>query len=62
MSGVRGWVWLIPIAAFRELAFAMFVGLMLDTWVARPLLVPALISLFSREHHRRPPGEAEAAP
>jgi putative drug exporter of the RND superfamily len=39
-------VWLIPIAAFRELAFAMFVGLMLDTWVARPLLVPALISLF----------------
>jgi putative drug exporter of the RND superfamily len=39
-------VWLIPIAAFRELAFAMFVGLMLDTWVARPLLVPALVSLF----------------
>src|SRR6201999_4265196 len=41
-------VWLIPIAAFRELAFAMFVGLMLDTWVARPLLVPALVSLFGR--------------
>jgi RND superfamily putative drug exporter len=41
-------VWLIPIAAFRELAFAMFVGLMLDTWVARPLLVPALVSLFER--------------
>jgi RND superfamily putative drug exporter len=39
-------VWLIPIAAFRELAFAMFVGLMLDTWLARPLLVPALVSLF----------------
>jgi RND superfamily putative drug exporter len=39
-------VWLIPIAAFRELAFAMFVGLMLDTWVARPLLIPALVSLF----------------
>jgi RND superfamily putative drug exporter len=39
-------VWLIPIAAFRELAFAMFVGLMLDTWVARPLLVPAFVSLF----------------
>lgn len=38
-------VWLIPIAAFRELAFAMFVGLMLDTWVARSLLVPALVSL-----------------
>jgi RND superfamily putative drug exporter len=39
-------VWLIPIAAFRELAFAMFVGLMLDTWLIRPLLIPALISLF----------------
>jgi RND superfamily putative drug exporter len=39
-------VWLIPIAAFRELAFAMFVGLMLDTWLARPLLVPACVSLF----------------
>ena len=39
-------VWLIPIASFRELAFAMFVGLMLDTWLARPLLVPALVSLF----------------
>jgi RND superfamily putative drug exporter len=39
-------VWLIPIAAFRELAFALFAGLMLDTWVARPLLVPALVSLF----------------
>jgi RND superfamily putative drug exporter len=39
-------VWLIPIAAFRELAFAMFVGLTLDTWVARPLLIPALVSLF----------------
>jgi RND superfamily putative drug exporter len=39
-------VWLIPIAAFRELAFAMFVGLMLDTWLARPLLVPALVTIF----------------
>ncbi|MBS1861198.1 MAG: MMPL family transporter [Actinobacteria bacterium] len=48
-------VWLIPIAAFRELAFAMFVGLMLDTWVARPLLVPALVSLFGRD-----PGQESA--
>jgi len=47
-------VWLIPIAAFRELAFAMFVGLMLDTWVARPLLVPALVSLFGRRTAEAP--------
>jgi RND superfamily putative drug exporter len=51
-------VWLIPIAAFRELAFAMFVGLMLDTWLARPLLVPALVSLFGGA--ASPPDEAQA--
>jgi RND superfamily putative drug exporter len=37
---------LIPIAAFQELAFAMFVGLLLDTLLARTLLIPALVSLF----------------
>lgn len=40
---------LIPIEAFRELAFAMFVGLMLDTLLARTLLIPALVSLFGRD-------------
>lgn len=55
-------VWLIPIAAFRELAFAMFVGLMLDTWVARPLLVPALVSLFGGGRQHEPEPEGEAAP
>lgn len=55
-------VWLIPIAAFRELAFAMFVGLMLDTWVARPLLVPALVSLFGGSDHDRDPEREPLAP
>jgi RND superfamily putative drug exporter len=57
-------VWLIPIAAFRELAFAMFVGLMLDTWLARPLLVPALVSLFGSGPEPSPTDDAtpEAAP
>jgi RND superfamily putative drug exporter len=56
-------VWLIPIAAFRELAFAMFVGLMLDTWLARPLLVPALVSLFGGASDReRPSGDPPAVP
>jgi RND superfamily putative drug exporter len=59
-------VWLIPIAAFRELAFAMFVGLMLDTWLARPLLVPALVSLFGggpeRESAARPEPERDPTP
>jgi putative drug exporter of the RND superfamily len=44
-----GAVALIPIAAFRELAFAMFVGLLLDTLLARTLMIPALVSLFGRD-------------
>lgn len=40
---------LIPIQAFRELAFAMFIGLLLDTLLARTLLIPALVSLFGRD-------------
>jgi RND superfamily putative drug exporter len=55
-------VWLIPIAAFRELAFAMFVGLMLDTWVARPLLVPALVSLFGGRGEEPERAEQEPDP
>jgi RND superfamily putative drug exporter len=55
-------VWLIPIAAFRELAFAMFVGLMLDTWVVRPLLIPALISLFGGAARTDPDPVARDAP
>jgi RND superfamily putative drug exporter len=40
---------LIPIEAFRELAFALSVGLLLDTLLARTLLIPALVSLFGRD-------------
>ncbi len=43
---------LVPILAFRELAFAICVGLLLDTLVARTLLVPSLVSLFGRQHRR----------
>jgi RND superfamily putative drug exporter len=39
---------LIPIQAFREMAFAMCVGLLLDTLLARTLLIPALVSKFGR--------------
>jgi putative drug exporter of the RND superfamily len=47
---------LIPLQSFRELAFAMAVGLLLDTALARTFLVPALVSLFEREdaESRRP--------
>ncbi|HET9152886.1 MAG TPA: MMPL family transporter [Solirubrobacterales bacterium] len=40
---------LIPIEAFREIAFALSVGLLLDTLLARTLLIPALVSLFGRD-------------
>jgi RND superfamily putative drug exporter len=54
---------LIPLQSFRELAFAMAVGLLLDTLLARTLLVPALVSLFEREEEpATPPArEREAA-
>jgi RND superfamily putative drug exporter len=37
---------IVPLRAFRELAFALSVGVLLDAFVVRSLLVPALISLF----------------
>jgi RND superfamily putative drug exporter len=39
---------LIPIQGFLELAFALSVGLLLDTLLARTLLVPALVATFGR--------------
>jgi RND superfamily putative drug exporter len=42
---------LIPIQGFREIAFALCVGLLLDTLVARTLLIPALVALFERERN-----------
>ena len=48
---------LIPILAFRELAFAMCVGLLLDTLVSRALLIPAIVSLLGP----RSAGQGEGA-
>ena len=36
---------IVPLRPFREIAFAMAVGLLIDAFVVRTLLVPALISL-----------------
>jgi RND superfamily putative drug exporter len=41
-----GFLALVPLDQFREVAFAMGVGILLDAFVVRPVLVPALISLF----------------
>jgi RND superfamily putative drug exporter len=41
-------VMLIPIQSFREIGFALFIGLLLDTLIARTLLIPALVAMFGR--------------
>jgi RND superfamily putative drug exporter len=42
-------VMLIPIQSFREIGFMLFIGLLLDTLIARTLLIPALVALFGRD-------------
>ena len=37
---------IVPLGSFREFAFVMGVGVLVDTFVVRTLLVPALTSLF----------------
>jgi RND superfamily putative drug exporter len=39
---------LIPLRTMRELALAMALGILLDTFVVRSLLVPSLLALFRR--------------
>jgi RND superfamily putative drug exporter len=39
---------LIPLEQFREIAFAMAAGIIIDAVAVRSLLVPALVSLFGR--------------
>jgi RND superfamily putative drug exporter len=39
---------LIPIQGFFEIAFALCVGLLLDTLLARAMLVPALVAIFGK--------------
>jgi RND superfamily putative drug exporter len=35
---------IIPLATFRQIAFAVAVGLMIDTLIVRPVLTPALLT------------------
>src|SRR5205814_6872488 len=37
---------IVPLRAFAELAFAMAAGVIIDAFIVRSFLVPALISLF----------------
>jgi len=54
---------IIPLVPFREFAFVMAVGVLIDSFVVRSLLAPSLISLFSRRTAaRRPIDLAPTAP
>jgi RND superfamily putative drug exporter len=55
---------LIDLRQFHEFAFAMCVGVLLDAFVVRTFLIPALISLFGERSfwpRKRAPGEQEPA-
>jgi RND superfamily putative drug exporter len=39
---------IIPLDTFRQLAFTMAVGLLLDTFIVRPVLTPAVLTLLGR--------------
>jgi RND superfamily putative drug exporter len=60
LAGTFALLALIPIRPMRELAFVMAIGILLDTFLVRSLLVPSLVSLFGVRRARRPvPAEAE---
>jgi RND superfamily putative drug exporter len=42
---------LVPIVPFYEFAFAMTVGVLLDTFLVRSFLVPSLMTLFGKSSH-----------
>ena len=39
---------IIPLDTFRQVAFTMSVGLLIDTFLVRPVLTPALLTLLGR--------------
>ena len=45
-QGASGCSGSCPLRAFAELAFAMGVGVLIDSFIVRSFLVPALVSLF----------------
>ena len=42
---------LVPIVPFREFAFAMTVGILIDSFLVRSFLVPSLMTVFGKSSH-----------
>jgi putative drug exporter of the RND superfamily len=55
-----GMLALVPLAQFREIATAMVLGILIDAFIVRSVLVPALVTLFGGvgqwpgRHYRQP--------
>ena len=48
LAGTFALVAVIPLSTFRQIAFAMTVGILIDTLVVRPVLTPAVLTLLGR--------------
>lgn len=46
LAGTFALVAIIPLSTFRQIAFAMTVGMLIDTLVVRPVLTPAVLTLL----------------
>lgn len=53
LAGSFGLLALVPVRPMRELGLAMALGILLDTFVVRSVLVPALLALFRRRERAR---------